>query len=109
LFELFQNDAKTSGFTWEIEKSDNWWEITFNKKDILSVLFYNMRMVNLNLQESTSLVIDKCLIYRKKARIPTHHRSDCIAKYKKLYEDLRTLSQQRFTAKSIRRQLNKHF
>lgn len=62
-----------------------------SKGDILSVLFYNMRVVNLSLQESASLVIDECLIYWKKARIPTHHRSDCIAKCKKLYTDLRIL------------------
>jgi len=42
-----------------------------SKRDVLSVLFYNMRMVNLNLHESASLVIDECLIFWKKARIPT--------------------------------------
>ncbi|KAF0712490.1 Uncharacterized protein FWK35_00031652, partial [Aphis craccivora] len=44
-----------------------------SKRDILRVLFYNMRVVNLSLQESALLVIDECLIYWKKARIPTHH------------------------------------
>ena len=62
-----------------------------SKRDILSVLFYNMRMVNLNFQESASLVIDECLIYWKTARIPTHNHSYCIVKCKKLYEDLRNL------------------
>lgn len=62
-----------------------------SKRDILSVLFYNMRIVNLSLQESASLVIDECLIYWKKARIPTHQRSDCIGKCKKLYVELRNL------------------
>jgi len=62
-----------------------------SKRDILSVLFYNMRIVNLSLQESASLVIDECLIYWKNARIPTHHCSDCISKCKKLYTDLRNL------------------
>jgi len=57
-----------------------------SKRDILSVLFYNMRVVNLSLQESASLVINECLIYWKKARIPTHHRSDCIAKCKKFVQ-----------------------
>lgn len=50
-----------------------------------------MRVFNLSLQENMSLVIDECLIYWKKTRIPTHHRSDCIAKCKKLYTDLRNL------------------
>jgi hypothetical protein len=31
--------------------------------DVLSVLFFNMRMVNLSLQDSISLVIDECLIF----------------------------------------------
>jgi len=62
------------------------------KRDILSVLFYNMRIINLHLQESASLVvINECFICWKKARIPTHHRSDCIGKCKKLYVDLRNL------------------
>jgi len=34
-----------------------------SKRDILSVLFYNMRVVNLRLQESAAIVIDNCLIY----------------------------------------------
>ena len=60
--------------------------------DVLRVFFfYNMREVKLNLHESASLVIDECLIYWKKARIPTQDRSDCIKKCKKLYENLRGL------------------
>lgn len=62
-----------------------------SKKDCLSVLFYNMRLVNLNLHDSSRLVIDECLIFWKKARIPTHDSSDCIKKLKKVYEDWRKL------------------
>lgn len=50
-----------------------------------------MRLVNLNLQGGSRLVIDKCLIFWKKARIPTHDSSDCIKKLKKVYEDWRKL------------------
>jgi hypothetical protein len=62
-----------------------------SKRDCLSVLFYNMRIVNLNLHESTYLVIDECLIFWRKAHIPTQYRSNCIIKCKKLYEDLCSL------------------
>lgn len=33
------------------------------QKDFLCVLFYNMRIVKLNLHESMSFVIDECLLY----------------------------------------------
>jgi len=38
-----------------------------SKGDCLSVLFYNMRLVNLNLHESSRLVIDECSFFWKKA------------------------------------------
>jgi len=37
------------------------------------------------------LVVDECLIFWKKARIPTQDQYNTIKKLKKLYEDLRTL------------------
>lgn len=80
-----------------------------SKRDILSVLFYNMRVVNLSLQESASLVIDECLIYWKKARIPTHHRSDCIAKCKKLYTDLRNLEKHKARTSELNKNKRKEF
>jgi len=54
-----------------------------SKRDCLSILFYNMHLVNLNLHDSSHLVIDECSIFWKKARIPTHDNSDCIKKLKK--------------------------
>lgn len=41
-----------------------------SKKDVLSVLFFNMRMVKLTLKDSISLVIDECLIFWKKSSNP---------------------------------------
>lgn len=38
-----------------------------------------------------SLVIDECLIFWKKARIPTQDRCHCLKQLKKLYEELRNL------------------
>lgn len=51
-------------------------------KNSLSVLFYNLPIVKLNLDESAALVVNKCLIFWKKARIPTLDPSNII---KKLY------------------------
>lgn len=62
-----------------------------SKHDCLSVLFFNMRVGRMNLHESTSLVIDECLIFWKKARIPTHDRSYCIKKITNLYNEWRKL------------------
>lgn len=54
--------------------------------DCLQVLFYNMRIVGLNLDCSANLVIDECNIFWKKARIPTQELHKCKLKLKKLYE-----------------------
>lgn len=62
-----------------------------SKRDVLGVLFYNMRKVNLSLANSVSLVIDECLIFWKKARIPTRDRCHCLKQLKKLYEVLRNI------------------
>lgn len=62
-----------------------------SKRQCLSVLFYNMRFVGITLTESASLVIDECLIFWKKARIPTQDKAHCVKKLKKLYETLRNL------------------
>lgn len=59
--------------------------------DCLRVLFYNMRVVNLNLNESSGLVADECLLFWKKARIPTQHHCDIVRKIKKLYDSWRSL------------------
>lgn len=62
-----------------------------SKKDCLSVFFYYMRLVNLNLHDSSLLVIDECSIFWKKAWIRTHDNSDYIKKLKKIYEKWRKL------------------
>lgn len=68
-----------------------------------------MREVKLNLHDSASLVIDECLIFWKKARIPTQDRSDCIKKCKKLYESLRMLGKHKTRASISCRRKEKEF
>lgn len=59
--------------------------------DSLKALFYNLRVAKFNLNESASLVIDECLIFWKKARIPTQESHKCREKLKKIYENWRNL------------------
>lgn len=60
-------------------------------RDCMEVLFFNMRIVKMNLSESAYLAIDECIIFWKKARIPIKDRADCMKKLKKSYELWRTL------------------
>jgi len=78
-------------------------------KDCLSVLFFNLRLVKLNLNESAALVIDECLIYWRKARIPTRDRLNCIKKLKKIYEDWRTLEKNSKRTGDLYKQREKNF
>lgn len=64
-------------------------------RDCMKVLFYNMRIVKINLSESAYLVIDECTIFWKKARIPTKDRADCMKKLKKSYEVWRSLEKRK--------------
>lgn len=59
--------------------------------DCLKVLFYNMRVTKLNLAASARLVIDECIIFWEKARIPTRDRHKCKEKLIKLHVDWRQL------------------
>lgn len=68
-----------------------------------------MRTVKLNLHESASLVIEECLIFWKKARIPTTDRSDCIRKLKKLYEDLRNIEKSKNISSDLQRKKENDF
>jgi aldehyde:ferredoxin oxidoreductase len=76
----------------------------FSKRDCLSVFFYNMRIVNLNLHESAFLVFNECLIFWRKTHILTQYCSNCIIKCKKLYQDLRSLEKH----KTRTNELNKY-
>jgi len=82
-------------------------QITGNKLpfngDCLRVLFYNMRVVNLNLNDSSGLVADECLLFWKKARIPTQYHCDIVRKIKNLYESWQSLDKNK-TRKSATQQ-----
>ena len=60
-------------------------------RDCFQVLFYNMRVPKLNLNESITLVLEECVVFWKKAKIPTRRIQKCKEKLKKLYIDWQTL------------------
>lgn len=54
-----------------------------SKSDCLKVLFYNMRITKLSINDSATLVIEECIVFWKKARIPTQEFHKCKEKLKK--------------------------
>lgn len=57
-----------------------------SNEQVLSVLFYNIRNVNLSVNESANLTIRECIIYWEKARIPTKSLPNCNKKLVDLYK-----------------------
>lgn len=62
-----------------------------SNRQVLSVLFYNIREVKLTVSESANLVIRECIIYWEKARIPTRAFPNCVKKLVDLYHVWREL------------------
>lgn len=62
-----------------------------SNKQVLSVLLFNIREVNLIIHESTRLVIEETLIFWQKARQLTKEVRNCITKLEELYNTWRNL------------------
>lgn len=62
-----------------------------NIKQVLAVLFYNLRRVSKDVDISAKLTIDECLIFWRKARIPTQDYHKCVTKLKLEYSKWRDL------------------
>ncbi|XP_050546043.1 uncharacterized protein LOC126908175 [Daktulosphaira vitifoliae] len=62
-----------------------------SNRQVLSVLFFNIREVNLSVLDSARLVIDETLIFWQKARIPTKEVRNCLPKLENLYNTWRNL------------------
>lgn len=60
-------------------------------RQVLAVLFYNLRRVSKNLRVSAKLAIEECSIIWKKARIPTQQEYKCIAKLEAAYNRHRNI------------------
>lgn len=62
-----------------------------SKRQVLKVLFFNLRIVKLDLQDSARLAIRETVVFWEKARIPIQSEKNCIPKLKHLYEKWRSL------------------
>lgn len=62
-----------------------------NKKQVLRVLFFNMRRLNLSLRESAIQVVKEVIIFWDKAGIPVRAIDKCADKVVNLYQKWRTL------------------
>ncbi|GBP41266.1 hypothetical protein EVAR_32992_1 [Eumeta japonica] len=62
-----------------------------SNRQVLTVLFYNIREVKLTVSESANLVIRECIIFWEKARIPTKAFPNCVKKLVELYHVWREL------------------
>lgn len=62
-----------------------------NFRQVLQVLFYNMRFVNLIAKLSAKLTIDGVQIFWHQARIPIREEHKCVDKLLKLYEKWKTI------------------
>ena len=62
-----------------------------SNRQVLAVLFFNIREVKLTVSESANLVIRECIIFWEKARIPTKALPNCVKKLVDLYQVWREL------------------
>lgn len=62
-----------------------------SNRQVLAVLFFNIREVKLTISESANLVIRECIIFWEKARIPTKALPNCVKKLVDLYQVWREL------------------
>lgn len=57
-----------------------------SKRQVLQVLFYNMRFVKLSAKDSARLAVNAALIFWQQARIPTRYELRCAEQLIKIYE-----------------------
>lgn len=60
-----------------------------SNRDVLKVLFFNIREVQLDVHENAKLVIREILTFWNKARIPTKYECGCVKNLETLYESWR--------------------
>lgn len=78
-------------------------------RQVLSVLFYNIREVKLTVSESANLAIRECNIFWEKARIPTRSLPNSVKQLVKLYDVWRNLQKDAKKTQEIYEQRRKEF
>jgi len=71
-----------------------------SNKEVLKVLFYNLREVKLSVRDSARLVIDEVLKCLQNVRISTQEVRHCIPKLEALYNEWRNLQKKKVTRRS---------
>ena len=61
-------------------------------KQMLSVLFFNLRRLSNSVDKSITLAVEECIIFWRKARIPTQEFHKCTKKLRLEYENYRKIS-----------------
>ncbi|GBM75769.1 hypothetical protein AVEN_7009-1 [Araneus ventricosus] len=74
----------------EIEHQITGSKLPYNGQD-LAILFCNIREVNLTVNERANLAIRECIIFWRKARMPTKSLPDCMRKLVNVYQVWRDL------------------
>lgn len=80
-----------------------------SNRQVLSVLFYNMRNVYLKLHESARLVIKEVGIFWEKSSIPMRQECRAISKLEQLYDKWRNLEKNQARGSKVQRQNEKSF
>lgn len=80
-----------------------------SNRQVLCVLFYNLRTVKLSVRESAKLTIREVFIFWGKARIPTKHEQDAITKLENLHAEWRTLQKDRMKTSKTAKNKCKQF
>ena len=78
-------------------------------RDVLKVLFFNMRQIKLSLQDSANLAVRETEIFWEKARIPTRRLNKSIVKLKSIYAEWRNLQKKKSTNTSLQKTKESQF
>jgi hypothetical protein len=80
-----------------------------SNRDVLSVLFYKMRVEKLSFANSATLVLNEIQVFWQKARIPTKPNQHCIAHIRKLYTKWQNLHKRAKVNTSTQKKKEKEF
>ena len=80
-----------------------------SNRQILAVMFFNIREVKFTVSESANLVIRECIIFWEKARIHTKSSPNCVKKLVDLHHVWRELQKNSTKSQGIHRRRSEKF
>jgi hypothetical protein len=80
-----------------------------SNRQVLAVLFYNIREVKLTVTESANLVIRECIIFWEKTRTPTRSLPNCVKKLVDLHQVWRALQKNSKKIQEVHKRREQHF